>query len=69
MTERFLALGFVESNSTDYSTLFSISERGSPRIADFRLVSGRRKETRGIVLNTVGRENDEGIIGACRHFS
>ena len=54
MTERFLARGFVESNSTDYSTLFSISETGSPRIADFRLVSGRRKETRGIVLNTVG---------------
>ena len=41
-----------------------------PRIADFWLLSSRRKETRGIVFfkkNTVGW--DEGIIGACRYFS
>ena len=29
------------------------SETESPRMADFQLVSGRRKETRGIKLNTV----------------
>ena len=31
------------------------SETESPRMADFRLVSSRRKETRGIDLNTDGR--------------
>ena len=42
-----------------------------PRIADFRILSSRRKETRGIVFlkKTVGWENDEGIIGAFRYFS
>ena len=44
------------------------AETESPRIADFRLVSSRRKEMIGVDLNTVGRENDEGIIGACSHF-
>ena len=33
------------------------------------LLASRRKETRGIDLNTVGREDNEGINGACRHFS
>ena len=32
------------------------------------LLASRRKETRGIDLNTVGREDNEGINGACRHF-
>ena len=41
----------IVHNSTDHWTLFSISETGSPWMADFRIVSGRRKETRGIVLN------------------
>ena len=36
------------------------SETEIPRIADFRLVSSRRKETSGIDLNAVGWENDEG---------
>ena len=37
-------------------------------IQDFRPVSSRGKDTRGIDLNTVGWENNEGVIGACRHF-
>ena len=44
------------------------AETESNGIADFRLVSSRRKEMIGVDLNTVGRENDEGIIGACSHF-
>ena len=69
----------IVDNSTDHWKLSSIclitliessgSETESPRIADFRLVSSRRKETRGIDLNTVGWEENEGINGACRHFS
>ena len=69
----------IVDNSTDHWKLSSIclitlikssgSEKESPRIADFRLVSSRRKETRDIDLNTVGWEDNEGINGACRHFS
>ena len=44
------------------------SKTESSLIADFRLVSSRRKEMRGIDLNTLGWENNESIIGACRHF-
>ena len=51
----------IVDNSTDHWTLFSISETGSQRIADFRLVGGRRKETRGITLKP-GWENDERIL-------
>ena len=44
-------------------------ETGSLRIAELRLVSSRRKETRGIDLNnSLGWENDEGI-GAFREFA
>ena len=74
MTERYLAPWLVDWSVTvrtietvvDFLLVSLIessgSETESPQIADFRLVSSRRKETRGIDLNTVRWENDEGII-------
>ena len=44
------------------------SETESPRIADFRLVSSRRKETSGIDLYTVRWENDEGRFRRFHRF-